>query len=513
MRITYSIIYILLIAALTVCTVLTRRSDRPVKDSVGFLLAALIPPIVGNLMMILSGGRITALIGCYIYFLGIDLSISALVNFANKYCNGVGKGGRSHKPTLMYVLLTADAVQLLLNPFTGHAFDVGEVMSDKTVFYNFVPYFGQTIHRMVDYAVFLCAILIFIIASVTSPRIYRERYNVILFTLVSVGLVQTYQIFSKSDIDRSMIGYGVFGLVIFYLAILYRPLRLLDRMLSNIVSDLSDAFYIFDPDGNCIWANEQGCRLADVSGSNDVKLTERLRQIFGEPKNSGNYGYTFKRTVGSGEDMRFYVLEESRVNDNAGNLNGTYLRVRDVTKEERELQSRDEQIGQISQEAYRDALTGVGSKTVYNKTVLEINNKISEEPVEFAVVMVDMNNLKRINDDFGHKAGDLYIKGCCHLICEVFKHSPVFRIGGDEFAVILRGEDYNDRKQKTEKLRAAFAESFEHEENDPWLRYSAAVGVAEHASDDNSYELVFKRADEAMYEEKKKFKKKYGSYR
>jgi GGDEF domain-containing protein len=54
--------------------------------------------------------------------------------------------------------------------------------------------------------------------------------------------------------------------------------------------------------------------------------------------------------------------------------------------------------------------------------------------------MFDLNDLKHINDRYGHERGDEYIVNCCRLICQVFKHSPVFRIGGDEFVALLRGE-------------------------------------------------------------------------
>lgn len=62
-------------------------------------------------------------------------------------------------------------------------------------------------------------------------------------------------------------------------------------------------------------------------------------------------------------------------------------------------------------------------------------------------------------------------------------------------------------------LRASYAESFGNDKAEPWERYSAAVGMAENASDDFTFELVFKRADKAMYEDKKQFKKTHGSYR
>ena len=126
---------------------------------------------------------------------------------------------------------------------------------------------------------------------------------------------------------------------------------------------------------------------------------------------------------------------------------------------------------------------------------------------------VDINDLKKINDVHGHKAGDQYIKGCCHLLCETFKHSPVFRIGGDEFVAILQGPDFENKQSLLERLRNDLNESYSNEDLDPWLRYSAAVGMADLASDDNTFELVFKRADQAMYEDKKRFKEQHGSYR
>lgn len=101
-----------------------------------------------------------------------------------------------------------------------------------------VPHIGQTVHRIVVYAVFICVLLIFIIGSVKTARLYRERFTVILTTMIAIGIWQTFYIFSRTPVDRSMIGYGVFGILVFYFALYYRPMRLLDRMLSNIVSDM-----------------------------------------------------------------------------------------------------------------------------------------------------------------------------------------------------------------------------------------------------------------------------------
>lgn len=148
-------------------------------------------------------------------------------------------------------------------------------------------------------------------------------------------------------------------------------------------------------------------------------------------------------------------------------LNDVSALQRDNEQAQNDIRVKDEQIGVISKEAYKDGLTGIGNKTAYNKTVSELNDKIAEGKAVFAVIMVDLNDLKKVNDDHGHKAGDTYIKGCCHLICDVFKHSPVFRIGGDEFVAILQGKDYDERMLNVEKLRKAFENSAKDEKKQP----------------------------------------------
>ena len=186
---------------------------------------------------------------------------------------------------------------------------------------------------------------------------------------------------------------------------------------------------------------------------------------------------------------------------------------KDMQKAENDVKAKEAEIGKLNVESHKDALTGVGNKAAYLQRTEELNIQLKREKIDFAVVMVDMNNLKKINDNYGHKSGDIYIKGCCRMICDAFKHSPVFRIGGDEFVAILQGPDYNRRAEICEKLRKDFEDSFNQVGVDPWRKYSAAVGIAEKASDESTVEPVFKRADKSMYEDKEEFKKKYGSAR
>ena len=154
--------------------------------------------------------------------------------------------------------------------------------------------------------------------------------------------------------------------------------------------------------------------------------------------------------------------------------------------------------------AYADALTGVHNKGAYDIYIqkMEIQLQESEKEAEFAICIFDCNNLKAVNDHYGHDKGNIYLKLSCALICKVFDHSPVFRVGGDEFAAILQKKDYIDR----EELIAFFDQSCKQsqtEENPVWERINIARGIAVYDKEnDYSVNDVVRRADKLMYENK-----------
>ena len=184
-----------------------------------------------------------------------------------------------------------------------------------------------------------------------------------------------------------------------------------------------------------------------------------------------------------------------------------------LSKAKQDIHAKDVRIGEISETAFKDPLTSVGNKASYNRMVEALTQSIKEGNAQFAIVMSDINNLKYINDTYGHKAGDLYIKGCCTVLCSIYKHSPVFRIGGDEFVVVLRNEDYAARLLRMTEVTEAYKGSYGRRDKEPWELYSASVGMAEYENGDDSVEQVLKRADEKMYQNKEIHREKYGRYR
>ena len=157
--------------------------------------------------------------------------------------------------------------------------------------------------------------------------------------------------------------------------------------------------------------------------------------------------------------------------------------------------------------AYQDSLTHVKNKTAYDKALEALNESIQSKRAEFAFVMIDLNSLKHINDVYGHDKGNSYIIGSSSIICMIFTHSPVFRIGGDEFVVLLENTDYNFRDELLDALNASVEGYIIRTDCAPWEKFSMAAGMAVYTPDiDKDAESVFKRADELMYKNKQRMK-------
>jgi len=169
-----------------------------------------------------------------------------------------------------------------------------------------------------------------------------------------------------------------------------------------------------------------------------------------------------------------------------------------------EIRKEEEQLRELTTQrefARKDELTGVKNKNAYREFEDSMQRKMAAGSTisPFAIIVCDINNLKVINDTSGHKVGDEYIIAASRLICETFTHSPVYRIGGDEFVVVLNAGDYINREKLLKQIRAAVIKNIGKKEG-----VVIATGIADYDSiNDKTLSDVFERADAKMYENKK----------
>lgn len=189
--------------------------------------------------------------------------------------------------------------------------------------------------------------------------------------------------------------------------------------------------------------------------------------------------------------------------------------VPDLSTQTRELQAlldayqkMRQQIDEINVVALQDGLTGLGNKTAYNVMTVRLDQKIHDGAACFGFLVLDVNDLKEINDRMGHQYGDQYLKLLADLLREAYPMSDIYRIGGDEFLVLSEDEETQNIQQRLRTLQDALNRTFFPQNNTvPTDHLSVAAGAAVFDSKIDANTLqVFARADAEMYRTKRRMK-------
>lgn len=156
---------------------------------------------------------------------------------------------------------------------------------------------------------------------------------------------------------------------------------------------------------------------------------------------------------------------------------------------------------------YTDSMTRVRNKAAYVEEVDTLSKQIvAKEKEDFVVIIADINDLKRVNDTYGHDYGDILIQNGASLLKKIWTSKCVYRIGGDEFAILDSTMDKNVAEEKIALFEEAIDEH-NQKNSEKELYLQMAIGMAVYDSEvDKEYMDVFRRADNAMYEDKRRKK-------
>ena len=177
-RSVFIVIFVLLIAILMLCGIASWRSEKTIGRSVGLFCFSLIPPVLGNMIIVGATTENMASVGCYIYYIGMNLVMYTLINFTNKYCirqNDTDKKAGIVPDWIKYILVI-DAVQVFMNIVFKHAFVLQEIEAYGKPYFIMEALPGQIVHRVVCYGAMAMIMIVFIIRSIQASRLHRERY-------------------------------------------------------------------------------------------------------------------------------------------------------------------------------------------------------------------------------------------------------------------------------------------------------------------------------------------------
>jgi diguanylate cyclase len=148
-----------------------------------------------------------------------------------------------------------------------------------------------------------------------------------------------------------------------------------------------------------------------------------------------------------------------------------------------------------------DALTGVYSRMAYDERIAQELARWTRYQTPFSYVILDIDHFKRVNDTFGHNAGDKALKIVAQMMLKYVRKSDyVFRIGGEEFVLLLTSTSAESASTFVEKMRAGIAASSFHFKGEP-VNLTLSAGITETRADDD-VETIYERADKALYKAK-----------
>ena len=245
---------------------------------------------------------------------------------------------------------------------------------------------------------------------------------------------------------------------------------------------------------------ENSIKVVYPEDKNRVFTALTMENAIEEVRNNGIFTLSYRLVMN--DEPRYVQLKAALVDEQDSCR--LIVGVNDIDAQVRQEEEYSRRLAQARIEANIDALTGVKNRNAYRVYEDRLNAQIEmNRAPKFAIVILDVNDLKKVNDTEGHKAGDQYLRDACRIICTTFKRSPVFRVGGDEFTVLCQGDDLSCIDELMKSMNDHNEEALENG------GIVIAIGMAAYEQDEKVAH-VYERADRRMYENKSDLKSRRG---
>ncbi|TDU04041.1 PAS domain S-box-containing protein/diguanylate cyclase (GGDEF)-like protein [Streptomyces sp. 846.5] len=335
----------------------------------------------------------------------------------------------------------------------------------------------------------------------------------------TVGLI--YNAFAQRELDRFVL---IVACTVVFALILRQGIMLLDNLslaqklshqenhFRSLVQGSSDVIMIADPDGILRYVSPAA---AGVYGRPAEELVGTRLPEMVHPDDLGHVLWEVQRYLAQSPAQEPTARIECRVRSGAGewlDVESTVNRYRDgLIFNCRDVSERVRLQAQLEHNAFHDALTDLPNRALFlNRGRAALNRTPPKTAEGVAVLFLDLDGFKAVNDSAGHQVGDeLLVQAARRLQDTVRTGDTVARLGGDEFAVLLTGLDQEQAAEVAERLRAALSAPYWIGSEE--LGVAASIGIA-FAEPGITPARLLRNADLAMYQAKKNGKGRVAVY-
>ncbi len=378
------------------------------------------------------------------------------------------------------------------------------------------------INLVYSYIVILAGFVVLIYGLLRSSPLLRSQYHIILlasFLPWGLNILSEYILEGRNPFDLTPLIFGLSGVLYTYSMLRGRFMNIIPVARSRIIESMSDGILVIDTQN----------RIVDINPAMETFLGHKPASFLGKSASealqlwmdqsdaliSGQETRTELRIPNS--PSRYLDLRVTPLYDGYQRINGRLMVFRDITERkqvEKKLRLANERMqsqlieistlqSELRSQAIKDPLTDLFNRRYLDETFDRELARAARENYPVCVIMLDIDHFKKVNDTYGHEAGDFILKALAKTLSARNRRGDfVCRFGGEEFVVVMPNMAVDAAYRRAEELRTALNSLYV-----PYGRFNLTItismGIASYPANGEDRESVLRAADHAMYAAKR----------
>jgi len=388
------------------------------------------------------------------------------------------------------------------------------------------------INSIYSYAVMLLSVLLLISSYRTANSFFKRQYLIILLGSIIPFLFSIYtqtKNIAFNDLDLAPVTFGISGIIYAYVIFRHQFMDLVPVARGRLIENMSDGVIVLDVQGRIVDINPAmenflGAPPSSFIGKN---ISEALN-IWSESTEHLLTGLDTRTELRlSNKTSRYLDLRVTPLYGNDQNLSGRLIIFRDITDRKEvekdlrhamdRLQTQLIEIGllqsQLREQAIRDALTNVFNRRYMEETLERELARAAREIYPLCIVMMYIDHFKKVNDTYGHEAGDIVLKNLADMLTKQSRQGDfVCRYGGEEFVLVMPNISIAVATDRANSLLRSLSSLFV-----PFGRFNLSItvsmGISFFPAHGDTKEELLRKADKALYESKRTGRNRVSVYK